>query len=270
MAGAGLLTPLESDDAILSGGDWTIGLPLANLQDMQPTNTARSTDATNVSTVIVIDAGTARAWDCLYLGRTNLSASATIRIRAATSEANLTAAPGFDSGAISAWPVTGRPTDRGLVWFDVFKQISPGGSFRWWQIDIDDDTNADDYVEIGRLVFGPLWQPTYQHAPGVNRTFDPSDVRIKTPYGHTLTDRRLRPRVWSVPFPVMTRADAEDMAEEIMRLIGTAGDLVVCLEPEATTRLHRQTMLATFSGASGIERIAPDIYRITFTFEQLL
>src|SRR5690349_8106081 len=107
-----LLVPLDSDAATLSGGSWAMDLSL--LQDMQPTRTVQSTDATTGSTIIIVHAAAAMAWSGLALGATNLSSAATIRIRAAASEAALTAGPGYDSTAVSAWPTSGKPTDAGL------------------------------------------------------------------------------------------------------------------------------------------------------------
>lgn len=237
-----LLVPLDSDAATLSGGDWAMDLAL--LQDIQPTRTVQSTDATTGSTIIIIEATSAMAWSGLALGATNFSSSATIRIRAATSEANLTASPGYDSTAISAWPSSGKPTDAGLDSYDIFKTFAPGGSFVWWRIDIADTGNADGFIEIGRLYIAEAWEPDYPFT-GLAIGHAALDLKNKTETGFTNTEKRGSVRYLDLKLDVVSAADAEDFLYEFRRRLGTAGDLFVCLDPEETTRLHRKMMMAT-------------------------
>src|SRR5262245_40534268 len=102
-----LLTARESDAATLSSDDdWITSLPLANLQDMQPTNVARSDGATSWK----VDAGSAKAWNALALARTNVPDGATIQIDTATTEGGLTT-PAWSSTPVSCWAPSGRPDD---------------------------------------------------------------------------------------------------------------------------------------------------------------
>lgn len=250
-----MLVPWDSDAATLSGGSWAMSLAL--LQDMQPTYSVQSVDAVVTSTIIILQAASAQAWSGMALGRTNLSAAALIRIRAATSEANLTASPSYDSGWISAWPTSGRPTDAGLTWLDVFKQFNAGGSFVWWRIEIDDNTNTAGFVEIGRLYMAAAWTATYNFAYGSGRGHIPLDIRNKTETGFTNTDKRGAQRVFDLKLDVVGQSDAEDFLYELRRRTGTAGDVFVCLDPAETTRLHRKMMMATFDEMPNDSYLAP-------------
>lgn len=266
-----ILSPRESDAAVLSGGSWAAAAPLANLQDMQPTNSARTTDDSNASSVIILDALGAKAWDTLAFIRSNLSATgATVRLRADNDPENLTGTPGLDTTALSPWPISGRPADPGMVWFDVLKQFTPSEPYRYWRIDIDDDANADEYIEIGRLILGAAFVPHYNFAKNWSRVRAATDVRIKTPYGHTLTSPRKRPRLWTLPFDAVTPDDAEEGFDQLSAQRGTAGDVVVCLDPAATTRLHRKTMLATFDEPPQIGQPYFNSFRTTVNFYELL
>jgi hypothetical protein len=239
-----MLMPWDSDAATLSGGSWATSLAL--LQDMQPTYSVQSVDATVTSTIIILQATSAQAWSGLALGRTNLSAAALIRIRAATSLGNLTSSPSYDSGWISAWPTSGRPTDAGLTWLDIFKLFSAGGSFVWWRIEIDDHTNIAGFVEFGRLYIAAAWTATYNFSYGSGRGHAELDVRNKTETGFTNTDKRGAQRLFDLRLNFVASADAEDFIYEVRRRTGTAGDFFVCLDPTETTRLHRKMMMATF------------------------
>lgn len=86
-------------------------MPASNLNLAQPTDVWRSTSLT--SQYIVADLGSAKAVDTIALMFTNLTSAATMRIRGATSQANLTASPGYDSSTINpAWAGATQNVDR--------------------------------------------------------------------------------------------------------------------------------------------------------------
>lgn len=230
-----------------AAGAWreTQTVSLANLQNMQPGLKARTTDA-STNTYFVIDftsAGGAVAVNLVALIATNLSASATIRIRGATSEANLTAAPGYDSGSISAWPTSGRPTDEGLTAWTVLKKLSNTTAYVWWRIDFSDASNADGYLEFGRAIPAPIaFNPAinFQYDWGANHA--PADVVIRSPFGPTKTQKRLDVRSFDLPFGFLTEAEMWTQLAQLRRLRGLASDVVVCLDHEATDYLHHYTI----------------------------
>ncbi len=279
------LTPSEFDAATLSGGAWADGAPLANLQDMQPSRVARSADAEAASTSIVIDAGAAVDWDTLA-ARVDWPAETLIRLRVASSEAGLVAAPGYDSGRISPWPASGRPTVVGRSTWDVWKEFAAGGSFRWWRLDIDlagtdplfsADFAADLYymadgsatTDVGRLMVGTRRTPERNRATEIERGYEPADVRLRTPFGHTMTEARPRPRAWSVPFDDASASDAE-LLEDLAAELGVAGDLYVCLDPEADADLHRKLMLATIATPGRVAQRAYRVFRARLDLSELL
>lgn len=246
----------ESDAAALHDdvvGAWQATLPLASLQDRQPSYAARSVDATTASTRFDIDAGAAVDWTGFFLGRTDLTAAAQIEISAATSQAGL-ATPAATTGVLSAWPASGKPTTPpGKAWHDVFKLFSLG-SYRWRRVAITDTANPGGRINLGRLVAGRYWRPARNYSYGREKGFDPGDLRIVTPQKHTVSDEGPQCRLWSIPFNYASEADAEDDLEDLVYALGTARDVVVCLNPDATTRLHRDTMLASFEQMPRIVR----------------
>lgn len=227
-------------------GDWRAALPVTNLQDMQPGRVARTTNLSN--TFVVVPFPQAIACTTFWAFATNLSASATIRIRAATSEANLTAAPGYDSGSISAWPATGRPTDYGLTRWSVFKKFTNSTAYVWWRVDFSDGSNPDGYIEIGRAFLAPIaFQPAVGMSYGWGNQYNPADVQNRTPFGHILTQARQRPRSFSMTFDWLSEAEMWDGINTLQRLRGLAGDIGICLDADATTYLHQRTMQGVFA-----------------------
>src|SRR5579864_7228691 len=114
-----LMSPALSDAATLAGSSQVASLPIANLQAMQPKKKWRSTGTTEYVTA---DMGAAVACNGLALIGHNLTSAATLRVRAAASAANVTASPALDTGAVSAWPVSGKPAD--VNWPQYFSWLS--------------------------------------------------------------------------------------------------------------------------------------------------
>lgn len=253
-----ILDPYYSDLATLTGTGWA--MPLSYLQDMQPTRSIQPSGSTSGNT-IVIDFGSAVTCDSLALGRVRAPPDAMMTIEAATSEGGL-ASPAYSSGSVSIWPTTGKPTDRGVVYYDVFKEIAAGSAYRWWKITIDAE-------EVGRLYHGPIWQPTYNYSYGWERGRAPLDIRVDTPGGHTLTDKKNSPRIWTLPLNFISRADADDFFDDLEGRIGTAGDFFVCLDPTETTRLHRKMMMATLAEVPSRAQQHLNVFRATLKLREL-
>jgi len=262
-----VLDPYYSDRATLSGGSWA--LPLANLQDMQPSRTVQSNGVAPASTKIVARFAEAVRCTALTLGRHNLSSTAMVRNIAGNDLYDLAFAPWFNTGWLSVWPSSGKPTDRGVTWYDMFKLLAPTMAYRWWRIEIDDSANAAGFLEIGRLYLGTYWQPPVNYSKGRDFGRLPIDVRMVTDYGHTLTDKRVAPRSWTLPLDFLKPDDAETAIYEMQRELGTANDVFVVLNPDDTTLLHRRSMMATLAEVPTVVQPYANTYRTTLKWTEL-
>lgn len=225
------------------------------------------------------------AWDfredvvveALALVAHNLSASATLRFRLGTSAANVTAAPGFDSGVVSAWPVTGKTDD--LDWQSYFSLVLADNAtgYRYGRVDIADPSNVDGYVQVGRLFVGPAFVPDVNVDTNLSLGLVSPDETGRTAFGHSFGDNRgPAARVMQLPMSAVDEDEMGDELFELQRYCGLAKDFAFCLEPEATTRFHRYSMQARFSSlnnftaqpvwnASGIQ-----IWQTTLAIEEVL
>lgn len=247
-----LLSPTDSDAATMTASSEVSGLPVANLQDMQPAKKWRSTGV--ATEYILVTFASAVAANAVALVGHNLSASGTIRIRGAVVQANLTSSPTVDTTAVSAWPGTGKPSIASWPHFTALYRWTNATACRYWRIDIADAAPATTYFEAGRLVLGAYWQPTINFdLGGTPLGLDPEDVQIKTPYGRTFTDRRhaSAPRLFELSIYALTKSEALDGCAEIQRLRGNWGDVICCLDPDETSQLHRYTMQGVFTGYPG-------------------
>ncbi|BBK37677.1 hypothetical protein STAQ_27550 [Allostella sp. ATCC 35155] len=149
-----------AEGATASGGSYTTSRPAANMQTIELGVVARTTNASTSSTIRVFDLGAARSIRLVAITSHNLSAAATVRVRAASSEAGLTSGPAVDVTQ-NAWLGANTPatntTRRGtrLRMPCALVVLSADQNYRWWRVDIADSGNPDGYVKIGYL---QLWQ----------------------------------------------------------------------------------------------------------------
>lgn len=247
MARIAILSPTDSDLATIAVGSQVSALPAANLQSQQPKKVWRSAstaDYLNVSFAAPIAA------NMLALVGHNLSAAGVYRVRLAATLADTTAAPAVDTGWASVWPVTGKPADAywprylsALLWTN-------DSLYQFARVDIADPAVSQTYIEAGRLVLGRYWQPTFNFdLGGTPLGFDQIDVQTRTDYGELFTDRRQRSaaRRMSLQISASDKRETLDGVAEIQRLRGGHGDVIVCLDPNATTDFHRFSMQAVFT-----------------------
>ncbi len=132
MANVVIGTPVWSDSGTtLSGGSWTVGLPLTNLQDRRLHVLARTTNAQLTSTLVRWDLGAARAVRCVMVPKHSCSSGASYRVR------HLVAEPVIETSAIDTWvDAAGTPTV-------TTGQTDPFGGTRAVLIE-DNDTLTDE------------------------------------------------------------------------------------------------------------------------------
>lgn len=256
-----VLSPRDSDAATIQASSELATLPAVNVQSMQPGKVWR-TDGAREAYVTLSFAGVVAANSLAIVGH-NMSGAGVVRVRLADSVANLTAAPGVDTGWKSAWPATGKPSDAYWPRFLSTLAWSNDSAYGFARIDLADPSATLSYLEVGRLMLCRAWQPTanFDGAGAVPVAFDQRDPQTFTEYGGLFTDRRSRsaPRRMAVAISYTNRREALDGIAEIRRLAGLWGDVVVILDPNATTDFHRLSAQGVFT--------APQEHRLTQIFD---
>lgn len=245
-----ILSPADSDGATLAASSEASGLGVSNLQHVQPRKKWQTTGTAAEYITGTFAAGVAA--NCLALVGHNLSGSATVRVRMANSAAAVTAAPVVDTGAVSAWPATGKPSVVSWNHHTTLKTWSNATALTNFRIDIADSAPVTTYLEIGRLALGAKWQPTPSFdIGGTPLGFDVRDVQSVTPNGQLFTNRRnVSPaRIFELSIYALDKREAFDGIYELQRLRGMWGDVICCLDPSETTDLHIMTMQGAFAMA---------------------
>ena len=244
---AWFLSSERIDAATLTALTEETSLPVENLQDQRPDKTWRSTAAIGQYIDVVLDGPV--ACNGLAAAAVNFTDSAVWRVMGAANQANIPLAPDVDTGWRSAWPATGKPNVRNWPSFMCSLKFTNDALYRYWRVYISDTGNS--YLDVGRLWLGRAFQPS------ANVDLNPSFGRLspgyvrRTDYGRTYTDSRgPASRVFQIPMSSLSQRDLMDELDELQRYCGVDRDFAFCLDPAATTDLHRYSMQALFAGGS--------------------
>jgi hypothetical protein len=176
-----LLSPdiaMASAEVIGQAGE-TTGMEAANILVDQPKTRWRDTTITGLR-YIDIDLGSAQDIDFIWIGYTNMTTSATMRIDAADTEGELSTTPDFSMS--SATFLDPFPTYSGAreEWDRVhgFYDLGSTQSWRYWRLIFSDSSNPDGFVEVGRVLMGLKYQP------GINIAFGGT-----LPFPHSQSDK---------------------------------------------------------------------------------
>lgn len=250
MANCLFLSPYMIDLATLAAASTASGLSVTNLQDSDPTRKWRSTSIT--SQYITIDFGATGATACNAAAfiNTNLTNSATIRVRASNSSAGaVTSSPSLDVSGIDVYPGS-KSALRDWTNHIAFGTWTNANSYRYWRIDFSDAGNSDGYLEAGRLMMAAYWQPSLNMDQSVAISYESVDAVERTAHNQLLTQRRGSVgRRFDLTFSSMDQDEAQDGAMELARLRGAGGDFFVSLDPTHTTRFPQWSMQGVFSAA---------------------
>tara|TARA_R110002153_G_scaffold1650_1_gene8480 strand:+ start:209 stop:1057 length:849 start_codon:yes stop_codon:yes gene_type:complete len=257
-------------------------LPITNLQDRQLVKIWRNSQKT---AVINVDFGAAKIIDFAALVKHNISQTGTIRWR--FSNASDFSTTVYDSGFVKAWS---RVEEFGTLPWGVFSWggfINPSiavnyaiSSFdiqasavaaRYMRIDISDNDNTDNYLQAGRLIAGPAYQPSINYSNGVQFEFMDDSRITKSRGGQTFIDeveryRRIRFELVNIP-----QAEIFDnVFNNLDRLRGTSQDILVIPQPNDSTTWLTQNIYGRVTRTSPLTNTALNFYSKFIEVEELI
>lgn len=209
-------TVLDSSGAVAA-------FPVSNLHVSLPSDVWRAPDLT--AQYIEWDLGAAETINVISLLYTNLEESTTWRIRAATSQANLTAAPGYDSGTIGMKEVDYLTFPRS----HSYQYESAGKNYRYWRIDV--GAQGTNQFQAGRVLFGAQVATTYTTASWSVQLADDSEIiRVESGGSYALSGGKYR--IVNFAYNYLTFAETHgDGLFDIDRAAGRQGDVMVVRDP---------------------------------------
>lgn len=276
----------QTDSGTLSGGSWLATLPLVNLQNRLVQRVARSNGASLAATKFDMDFGVAKTIGVVALVVHNMSVSAKVRVRA--DDAADFATPTYDSGWVEVWPSGQIPQDL-LNWEDdnfwlgtisanaragyqspYIHVLAAPQTYRYWRIEVDDTTNSDGYVHIGRLFMSPAWTPDVNYNYGDTLGYRPTTKVETSLSGAEYFDVTSAPREFNFTLGSLSKSEAYDYALQIQRLCGIHGEILQVPDQDDTTRIPVRAFVARLLGIDPIEDTDPSRYKAVFKLRELI
>lgn len=268
-------TSITADDEVAT-------LPVENLQDRQIVKIWRNTQTT---AQIDIDFGAGKIVNFAALIKHNISQTGTIRWR--FSNVSNFATTAYDSGVVDAWPVVEEfgtlpwgvftwggylnPTVAANYTISTFDVLDQAVQARYLRIDISDPDNADGYLQAGRLLSGPAYQPSINYANGVEFEFIDESRITKSRGGQTFVDEVERFR--RMRFELINMPEAEifgNIFNQIDRLRGVAQDILVIPQPDEPDTWITQNIYGRIAQTGPIVNSALNYYSRLIEVEELI
>lgn len=268
----------RTDEGVLSGGSWLASLPLANLQNRLVQRVARSSNTANASTKFDVDFGGVRTIGVIALVVHNISVSGKVRILA--DDAADFATPTYDSGWVDVWPSGMIPQDL-LAWEDdnfwlgTLSQAARAGyqspyihvpaapqTYRYWRVEIDDTTNADGYVHIGRLFMSPAWTPAINYSYGAGLGYKDTTQVERSLSGAEYFDVQGKAREFSFTLEGLTDTEAYDVILQLQRVAGIHGEVLQIADRDDTTRIPARAYVGRLLDLQPIDNTQPDRFKV--------
>lgn len=155
--------------------------------------------------------------------------------------------PGFFDGKIAA-------VDYALGETVELIHILPAPeTSRYWRIEIDDETNADRYVEFGRLWMSYAYQPTINFVGGAEMGWQTDSTTTYADGGEAIHDDRPTRRVFNFTVEQLATNEAFVRGFEMTRRLGTTGQLFFVYDPDDTYHMSRRAFLCRMQELSRLK-----------------
>jgi hypothetical protein len=153
------LSPRTIDQATVVASTEVTGLPGSYLADIQPAKKWRTTSKTGQYLNITLEQ--AEACDTAAFIASNYGPATVVRIYAAETSAALISAPSLDTGWQSPWPGGEKPVVVDWPSFVCLLQWTNVSAYKYWRIEFADPDVLLTYYDLGRVLIGPGFQPSF-------------------------------------------------------------------------------------------------------------
>lgn len=207
----------------------------------------------------------------VILPATNLSSSATIRVRTYT---NSGVTLQQDSGIINACtntPLTGWIGTKNVNSFPygglskTAVWLSNPVNVTSLVINLVDTSNPIGYIDCSKVVCGTYWSPTYNVSKnGLELTINDTTQTSRTDAGDLISDRGNIHELLNFNLELLTKTDKEKLVE-IMRYVGTYRNIAVSVVPDANSRDEQDYIIYGKRDNSSLGYIVHNFYQNNFS-----
>lgn len=208
---------------------------------------------------MVFDLGASVVCGLLGVFGTNLSSSATVRLRASDADPAAVGTLLYDSGLVAAGVKDGYGA--------IYKYFNDQAA-RYWRLDLADATLADNML-VGRVFLGPKWQPSVGMPYDWGITAKDPSTKTKSYGGQSFADVRLQQRVLSFTLDWMNESEMYANAFAMARDRGVVKD-VLAIPFENGARISEQAVYGLIESSKELKHRASQIFRTEYTIEERL
>ena len=250
----------QSDSASVSGGNWLTTLPKTNVQNRLLTIVARSIGVATSATQMDLDLGPgSNVYSAICILSHNLSVNATVRVTADPVAGF--PAPVFDSGWVDAYayvvPMSerlwempnwwdGKPTEDDLEGYSLNTLIYTDvlTTARYIRVEVDDTTNVNNYIDIGRIIVAPMTELAINTDYGATLSWTDRSEIGESIGGSEFFDSRLKKREFTCAGSNMFDDEALGTIFEIQKQQGITGEIFIVPDQSDTKHGFRRSFLA--------------------------
>ncbi len=247
-----------ADSAALSASSEQASAPGANVQIVHLSRKWVAVEGVN-SASLVFDMGSSVACGILAVLGANLTATATLRLRASDADSTGAAGDKYDSTLINAGAKAGY--GAAYHWFAA-------ATARYWRLDLADASVTT--LEVGRIFLGPKWTPADNQSYGWQVT--PLDEsKVTESYGHqSFADERPQRRLLEFGLDWHTEAEMYGNAFAMARSAGITKDVLAVHDTAGAGYLSEQSVFGLCTAAQPLINANFGIYRQKFSIKERL
>lgn len=266
--------PNRIDQALLSGGGWVAGLPLANVQDRLLSKVARSIDTSEAATQFALDLVTAKPIRALALIAHNSTFQGRVRIEAshAADFSTLFMDTGWRDiwgGLIGApWLIDELEWESENYWYGTYSreevegftatsvQLLPGPAFaRFFRVSIRDVNNPAGFFEVGRVFIGEVAQPRVNYSWGGSLGYEIGTTVETALGGAEFSDEREPLRIMRMTLDHLDDAAGFGTFLELVRRAGVSREVLVIPNPADELQGLRRNFIGRIRQPSPLEQV---------------
>lgn len=241
------LSPRDSDIATMTASTAVSSLPVANLQNQEPSRVWRSTSP--LSQYVDITFARAGVWNAAAMSAFNGSDAMVWRLNLYDTAAGIGGTPGATSGWQSVWPQNYRHGDP--EWgpeVALLRLDDQSANYRYARVEFSDPGSTAGYLDVGRLAVGRAAQFGINCDFGNGIAWAPNDTQEPNGWGQVFTEPRPSNRLFELQWSALGQREVSDVAMEMTRLRGLGGDVFCFLDPGEVELFHKWSMQGLFAG----------------------
>lgn len=211
----------SSSGVVVTASSTAAGYSSANVSTPKTNEKWRSTS--NDDQWLKFDLGSAQAISMVAFFNCNLSSSATVKVHGHASDLG---------SSLSSWQGSSTVEET----FDGFDTntavcLFSSQSLRWWLIAIEDPSNSDSYVELGRVFAGVETSPSNNFNENFNIGHIDNSRILRTEGEHSYVVEKPVIRTFDILFRDLSEAD-QDTMQSFYENVYRRNPFVVALDPD--------------------------------------